>query len=393
MRAPAGVRRDRRGFTLAEMLFALMLFSVALVAAVTVLQQESSVFNRGNEQLSVVQNYRYTLTSLEQDLQQAGAGVLASQPTLVYASGSVVAFNADYVSRTPGDISAVYSDPDAPVEMVTALTRDRRVAVPTTAFSYPDTSYSAGGVNSPAETIVFFFAEDTATARPDDYQLYRQVNDVEPELVARGLVAMDTLPFFRYRELVTSDTAPDAIVPIPDANLPLMHSAPGHLSAADTGAVGRIDAVRAVEVNVGAWNGRDGDASQVLPVRRLIWLRNVREQAVETCGSPPLAVAQPGAAAGTNPSGEPVVQLTWLPSSDEQGGEQDVVRYLLWRRPAGGGNWGDPYLSIPAGNTTYIYEDAGVEPGHVYDYAISAQDCTPTVSDQSPSVTVAVPAS
>jgi type II secretory pathway pseudopilin PulG len=393
MTGTGAVRADRPGMSLVELLYSMTLFSLVLVAAVAALQKQSEVFGRGNDQLSVVQNYRYTLSALEQDLRQAGAGVLANQPTMIYAGASVVAFNADYASRTPGDISAVYYDPDAPVEAVTALGANRRITVPTTAFGYPDTTYTVGGVNSPAETIVFFFQADEETERADDYRLYRRVNDLEPELVARGLVALEGRPFFQYRELVTSDTAPDAIVPVSPGVLPLAHAAPVHLSIEDTAAVGRIDALRAVEVNVGAWNGRTGDAAQVVPVRRLIWLRNVRERAVEICGSPPLPVAAPGAAAGTNASGEPVVQLTWQPSPDEGGGEQDVVRYLLWRRPAGSGAWGDPYLSIPAGNTSYVYEDASVAEGQIYEYAVSAQDCTPAISDQSAGVTVAVPTS
>lgn len=388
------IRTHRAGFTILEMMVALGLFAVVLVGAARALQQETAVFNAGNERLGVVQNYRFALNALEQDLPLAGAGVLAQQPSLVYAGPSTVAFNADYASRNTGDISAVFIDPDAPAGAVMAMTQPQRAPIPGTGFSYPDTTYMAGGVNSPAETITYFFEPDDLTARTDDFRLMRQVNGVAPEIVSRNVLADQAgQPFFEYTELVSSDTAPDLMLPIASGALPLSHSAPLHQSAADTGQSGRIDAIRAVRVNLAVTNGRSGQAEHIEPVSRLIWLQNMRERTVDVCGDEPIGVATPTALASLNPvSGDPEVEIRWMRSPDEASGEGDVVRYLLWRRLVGGpGGWGDPYLSVPAGNATYTYVDTSLQPGASYQYSVSAQDCTPTLSPQSLPATVTVP--
>ena len=85
------------------------------------------------------------------------------------------------------------------------------------------------------------------------------------------------------------------------------------------------------------------------------------------------------------------MDLTWGTLTDEQGGENDVVRYVIWRRDSPTGDWGEPYLSIPAGESNYFYQDAALGPGVTYQYGMSAQDCTPTLSNMSPSATVTIP--
>ena len=78
---------------------------------------------------------------------------------------------------------------------------------------------------------------------------------------------------------------------------------------------------------------------------------------------------------------EMYVRLMWNPAVDEESGEGDVVRYLIYRRTVGeGGDWGNPIVSIPAGADSYSYKDATVEQGKSYDYAHGAQDCTPSLS-------------
>jgi len=42
--------------------------------------------------------------------------------------------------------------------------------------------------------------------------------------------------------------------------------------------------------------------------------------------------------------------------------------------------WGDPYRSVPGGVDLYVQIDEDVEPGATYEYAVAAQDCTPTLS-------------
>jgi len=99
-----------------------------------------------------------------------------------------------------------------------------------------------------------------------------------------------------------------------------------------------------------------------------------------------------GAVTVVLPGGEYGIQLTWSRSTDEAGGEADVARYVIYRQEgAGGADWGDPYLSIPAGQTAYVYVDENVTSGRTYQYSLAAQDCTPKLSSLTTSATLIVP--
>ena len=86
------------------------------------------------------------------------------------------------------------------------------------------------------------------------------------------------------------------------------------------------------------------------------------------------------AALAVAPGGGPTIDLSWNAASDEIAGEQDVARYVVWRRPVGAADWGDPLVSIPVGNANYLYTDAAVVSGQAYEYSLAAQDCTPSSS-------------
>ncbi len=386
------MQKNRPGMTIVEMLIALTIFSVVVAGALGAFEKESDVLRKGTDRLGVLQNFRFAVDQIQQDIRLAGSGVTAQQPALIYAGANVVAFNADYASNTQNDISAVFTDTSATNAEVAALPESRRITIPATSFSYPDTTYMEGGVNGAAETIVFFFQADTATSRTDDYRLYRQVNDQSPELVARNLLQTDSTPFFQYYEQITSDTAATYNAVVPSNVVPLAHSAAVHLSAADTGSVARIDGIRGVRINLTATNGLTGAGEHTIAVSRMIWLPNVGLATSQSCGGKPLPVTTVSATGQFNAtSGNPEVALAWGQSIDESGGERDVVRYVVWRRLAGATDWGSPYLSIPAGASSYSYVDGVVQAGQTYQYAVSAQDCTPTLSDQSTTVTAVVP--
>lgn len=384
-------RLDRRGMTLVEMLIALAVFSAVIAGALSFLRSESRAFNLGSQRLSTVQNLRFAVNLLEQDLRTAGAGVPDQQPYLVYAGPDVVAFNADYATNVKNDVFAVYYDPDAPSGVVTALTKAQRMQIPNTLFGYPDTNYTQAGVNSPAETIIFFFRPDSLTSRTDDYVLYRQVNRRPPELVARNLLQTPGLPFFQYYRLVTPTNAAPRVELVPAAGLPLAHTVAIHLAPADTGSAAKIDSLRAVQVNVTGTNGLSGADERTRVLTRLIRLPNAGLASRRTCGDEPLLGTGLVATLGSGSAGEPIVTLTWNAATDETGGEKDVVRYVIWRRLAADPDWGDPYLSIPAGNPTYAYVDAAVSSGDQYVYALAAQDCTPKLSSLAVSNTVSIP--
>ena len=376
------------GFTIVELLVSLLIFGVIMTVSLSFLQVQNQGFRKGLTHMTVLQNLRYSMGTLEQDVQSAGTNLPPGQPEIVYAGRDVIAFNADYATRNQGDPFAVFYDPDLEDEASASLPESRQLTLPNTSFTYPDTTYEVGpGQRSPAETLIFFFVPDTTTSRSDDYALYRQVNDGNPQLVARNLLPPQGAPFFRYFR--DTDTGIDSI---PASLLPLAHSVPIHGSAADTGAVALVDSITAVRVSLQATNGRTDQQERTAFMTRVVRLPNMGFATLETCGSPPILGTGISAALVTV-SGAPAVELTWGQATDEGGGEEDVVRYVLFRRPAGSSDWGEPYLSIPAGETSYTYVDGDVEEGESYQYGLSAQDCTPSLSNMSSTADITVPTS
>ncbi len=374
------------GFTMMELMVSLLVFGVVMTISLSFLQVQNRGFRLGLDHMSVLQTLRYSLGALEQDIQTAGTNVAPGQPEVVYAGANVFAFNADYATRRRDDPFAVFYDPDLELLASYSVTKGRKFAIPTTSFLYPDTTYPGGaGGRSPAETITFFFVPDTTTARSDDYALYRQVNDDDPQVVSRSLLATSGVPFFRYYR--TSESNVDSIS---NGLLPLRHTQTIHGSPGDTGVVALVDSIRAVRVTLTATNGKTGELERTAVLTRIIRMPNLGFGVLETCGSPPI-LGTGLAATVVTVDGAPAVSLTWGRSTDEGGGENDVVRYVLYRRAAGATGWDEPYLSIPAGETGYTYTDADVAPGESYEYALAAQDCTPTLSSISSAVSVSIP--
>ncbi len=381
--------RSERGLTLIEMLIALTVFSVVLAGALAFLRAQGRSFSLGSQRSTMLQNSRFAFDELEKDLRTAGAGTPDIQPAMIYAGTNVVAFNANYATRTPGDVFAVYYDPDAPVGAVDAARKADQFTIPTTSVTYPDTDYLQGGlINSPAETITFFFGPDSTTSRTDDYVLYRQVNNLAPEVVARNILQSGAVPFFQYYAQAVVAGSP-LIQQVPNGTLPLWHSVPIHLAISDTGVAARIDSIRAVLVSFTVTNGLSGSSERRRPLNRYIRLPNVGLANKQTCGDPPILGTGITAAWDAATGG---VDLSWNAAVDELSGERDVVRYVIWRRSITDSSWGDPFLSFPpAGTPTYLYTDHDVTSGSKYLYGLAAQDCTPSNSNLVASAEVDIP--
>lgn len=388
MNAPR--RGAEAGMTLIEMMIALVVFSFALAGTLAFLRAQGRSFTLGSQRVAMVQNSRFAFRELEQDLRTAGAGAPDIQPALIYLDTSVVAFNADYATNTPGDVFAVYYTPDAPPASTGAMTQDMRTAIPLSPVAYPNTSYVTGLLNSPAETIVFFFAPDTSTSRADDYVLYRRVNALAPEVVSRNLLHAPGVPFFRFfQEVVPVGGGDHTITPVPDAGLPLWHSVPIHLTLADTGLAARIDSVRGVQVTFAVTNGLSGAAERRRSLSRYIRFPNVGLAVKKTCGDEPI-LGTPLTAVWNATGGG--VDLTWNAAVDEVAGERDIERYVIFRRLATDVTWGDPHASVaPTGEPTYLLPDQKVTSGARYVYALAAQDCTPSNSALAVSASVDIP--
>ena len=367
------------GFTLLELLIVTIVFGVVIAGALGFMTVQHNAFNKGADQLMTLQNLRYAYQTLEIDLSTLGSNVPAGQPAMVLAEDDVVAFTGDYTSNLANDISAVYIDPDAPNGLVQAPRS--RISIPNSSFSWPDTVYRApGGTPSMAELIIYFFESDTTTGRADDYVLKRQVNTASPEVLSRNLLKQGSTPFFRYFQKRTYTSQSSELDSIPDGDLPLFHSVKLHGSATDTAESARSDSIRAVRVSFRSTNGRTGADERFADVSRVIDLPNAGFRIVGTCGDEPI-LGGTLALQIVAPSGTDLVRLTWSPAVDETSGEKDVMRYVLYRRGVPNtGNWGDPFLSIPAGAGSYTYDDATVLQDSTYQYAHAAQDCTPTLS-------------
>jgi prepilin-type N-terminal cleavage/methylation domain-containing protein len=379
MKTPTRLR-DTRGMTLIELLVATLIVLVVLTISLGFFSSQAQSLKAGTGQFALTQNYRLALGTLASQVRAAGTDISSGQPFLVYAGPDVVAFNADFVSDDPNNPFAMSVDTAAPLAEIEAMRVGDAITLPGTTFTYPLASYQTGPANSGAETMIFFFTPDTTTPRADDFALFRQVNRGTPSVIARNLLRTPGAPFFEYlypQEHPTTSTTIESW-----SNVVLTHGIPMHGAATDTGAAARIDRVRAVRVNLTATDGTTGARERRRAVNRTILLPNAGVAMLESCGETPQLGS--GLLATPSPAGQPPqVTLGWTAAVDERAGEQDVLRYVIWKRPRLAPTWGPPYVSIPAGLANYTYVDTQVQAGQAYDYALAAQDCTPSVSTQS----------
>jgi len=382
--------RPAAGFTLVELLVALVVFSAVMAGTLGFLRSQGLAMSLGSDRMNAVQNLQFALSTIEQRLRAAGANLPGAQPAIIYAGRNVVAFNADYATNVPNDPFAIYYDPDVPAGAVTALTKAQRITLPLTTVGYPDTSYTTGGINSPAETMIFFVAPDSTTARGDDYILFEQVNGGPPEMVSRNIIGSPTTVYFDYYRLA-SVAGTLSIDSLPAARLPLVHTVPIHLAPADTGAAAVIDSIRGIRVTFTVTNGLSGAAERRYTLVRFMELPNIGIASRRTCGDAPILGTALTASSITQTDGTPAVRLAWNAATDEYAGEKDVVQYVIWRKRITDLTWGTPYLSLPAGSPTYLYDDAAVTSGATYQYQLAAADCTPSSSPTTTSAAVTIP--
>jgi prepilin-type N-terminal cleavage/methylation domain-containing protein len=377
--------RNQRGFTLVELLIAMTVFAIVLAGSMQALSYQSRGFSRGTDEMGILQNLRYGAEQLDQDLRMAGANAPDRQPSLVYAGPSSFAYNADITSNVVGDISAVYVDPDANAGEVSAFPLGSATTVPTSAFTYPLFDFNT----SNAETVIYWFSADGSTTRGDDFVLNRRVNTRADEVLVRGVLAPTAGNFFKYYYLNETVVGSPTVDSVPTAWGALAHTAPQHGVVPDVGNTARIDLLRAVEVRFRVTNNRPGTAERIRAISATIPLPNVGAKKLQTCGDAPL-FSSAITATYTTASG-PRVVLTWPASVDEATGEKDIIRYVVWRKAPAAALWGDPYNSISSGLANYSWPDTDIVAGAQYHYAVSAQDCTPSVSGKRISNTVTIP--
>jgi len=360
--------RQRRGFSLVELLIAIVVMAVVLAGTMNFFMGQSRTFRKATTDMVLLQNARFATDLLNEHFRSVGANLTVGQPAVIYADRNTFAFNADYATNIVGDLDAVYFEPKAPTNQVQSLLKAQAFTIPNSApaLTYPAADYVQAGVPSPAEAITFWFAPDTETARTDDFVLLRQVNSSAPEVVVRNVLPDSTFPFFRYMYLKVDAVGTQSIDTVPGANLPKSY---------DTDTIISMDRLRGVIISFTVTNGLSDTAQRTRPVSVIASLPNIGMRQLQTCGAKPLPVPPP-VATYVSPG---KLRVTWSASPDETGGERDVMRYAVTRMASfAPGVWTN-VQSIPAGGV-YDITDSGLLTGVTYYYAVAAQDCTPAFS-------------
>jgi prepilin-type N-terminal cleavage/methylation domain-containing protein len=362
-------RHRRRGFSLIELMIAIVVMAVVLAGTMNFFMGQSRTFRKATTDMVLLQNARFATDLLNEHFRAVGANLTVGQPSVIYADRNTFAFNADYATNIAGDINAIYYEPKASTSETQSLLKAQAFTIPNSApaLSYPAADYMQAGAPSPAEAITFWFAPDTETTRADDFVMLRQVNAQPPEVVVRNVLPDSVYPFFRYMYLKTDAvTSLQTIDTMPLASLPATYASSNIIAH---------DSLRGVIISFQVTNGLLDTAQRTRPVSVIASLPNIGMRQLQTCGAKPLPVPAPAilnAGAGK-------LEIKWTASPDENGGERDVVRYAVTRMASfAPGVWTN-VASIPAGGVYDIF-DSGLNTAVTYSYAVAAQDCTPAFS-------------
>lgn len=394
MRAHTAREPGRGGFTIVELLVALVLTLIVVGAALPFVTGQPKVIAAAAARADAGQNARFALTTLDRELRMIGTGTTATQPMLVAADPYAITFNADLVTSDSADIWGVSYDPNVDTTATIAL-QPPAIALPRALGTYPQVPFlDHDGTPGGAETISYWVSPDSSSMRPYEYVLFRQVNRLAPVVVTTGIVLKPGDVFFKY--LWVKDTTM-AIDTVPSGAFPLRHLAATHGAAADTGENGRlpsqVDRVRTVIVYAtGQYKDpRRGGTLGQRTARASTTLINVTALRRYSCGLAPdpatVTSVVPTPTSNTVPPS--YVTLTWNAVTDDGAGERDVDRYLVYRS-INGVAFQNPIADVPAtgrAGQQYTYVDYDVKRAPVapqtaastnsFVYAVVAQDCQP----------------
>ncbi len=377
--------RTRAGFTIIELLIAMAVTLVIVAVAAPLYTAQTRSVNNTAGRTDATRSATFAVDAIEQDLRNTGVGAYDGQPMLLRAALNAVSFNANMVTARTNDIVSVFYDPDADSTALGSLTPSTSVTLPNSSTTYPTTSYISN-----AETISYYVKTDTGASPISGGQrviMYRRVNRMPEEIIARNLVQTSTLPIFSYQKRSLAGLLTDVTA----GALPLYHSTPKHGAPADTGVVSVIDSVAIVKVNLISFYKDPRGSFVVDTVRRSIRIANQGLLQRAQCGDNPLVPGIPTLTIQPV-GGFSAVNLLWNASGDELTGERDVEMYGVYRRVWGTLDWGEPIANVPgAGLPTLTFLDNTVSAGVRYDYALSALDCTPAPSALTAPVNILVP--
>jgi len=364
--------RSEAGFSLIEMMIGLIVLSVVMGAAVSVMRSQSRNFARGGNRMELTQNLRYAVSSAERLIRTLGGGIGTNQPMLVYAGNDVFTFNGNYASRLPDGV-AVYVNPDIPAGADLSLTTATPITLPNTspAITYPVADYFWGGATtSRAETISIYFRPDSSTADPLDFVMLQRINATRSELIARNIRAYPGRPFFEYWWDSTSVTGLTTYKQLAAARVPVRHPVIG-------GATALVDSIRTVRLNMVVTNGDLTADSTSRMVSTMIQIPNNGLAPISTCGDTPLSPSG-SFTADTVGQGAGGVLISWGTSPDELTGERDISQYNLYYMLVADSVW-HPLTTQAAGFSPYSMP-VTLMPDSTYDFAVAALDCSPAES-------------
>ena len=369
--------RRRTGATLIELMLSMVIMLVVMAAATSFFRVQARAADTGWGRLESLQNLRAVQSAIDRELRLAGG--ITGQPLVVFADAMAVTFNVDQVTRRANDRSAVYYNPDADSLATEGWDPARALALPLVARTYPATAYlDDGGNQSTAETISYFLRRDLTAARGDVYTLFRRVNDRDSTIAATNLLVPADSSFFRFWRTDAAGT----LSAVPAASLPLYWDDAARIT----------DSLRVVDLRISTWF-RDARANRdvIRTMTSSVKLLNAGLLRMETCGAEPLPARDVSAAVLLDVNGAPVsVRVSWSSSLEEGGGERDVSLYLIQRRPGAGGAWTTLSNQPATGATSYTFDDQPPVSGS-WQYAVVAQDCSPSNSAPAISTTVVVP--
>lgn len=371
--------RRQAGFTLIELLIAMVVLSLVMGSALTVFRSQSKNFRVGGTKMELTQNIRYAVSTVDRLLRTTGAGTAPNQPMFVYGSNDALVFNTNFSTDLP-DGNAVYVNPSLPAGAINSMTTGLTMTIPGTAIVYPGANYFWGAATpSRAETMAIYFRPDSSTPDPLDFVLLQRVNAMPSEEIARNIRAYPGRPFFEFwydSSGVSGQIFSRQLLP---AQVPVRHTSNFHGDAFDIGASALADSIRMIRINLVVTNGlltADSSSRQLSSMTRI---PNNGLMQLKTCGDVPILTS--GLVATPNAVGSPPsVTLTWAPSVDELSGERDVSQYNVYFRVQATPPW-KPFTSVAAGQPNYVLTNgSGLTAGIFYEYAVAAQDCSPSES-------------
>jgi prepilin-type N-terminal cleavage/methylation domain-containing protein len=379
------IQSVRRGFTILELLIAMTVTLIVVGLAAPLYRMQTKAVNSTAGRTDASRSATFAADAVEQDLRNTGVGVFDGQPQIIRSANDAVSFNANMVTARRSDLVAVFFDPDADSTALGALTPSTAVTLPSSTNTYPLASY-----NSNAETISYYAVADTGTAPEPGktmYSLVRKVNRQADEVIARNLMRGSSEQIFTYFKR----SANGVLTAIPATSLPIYHSVSRHGSAADTGSTAAVDSIAVVRLTMIAVYTDPRGGSVIDTVRRDIRIANQGLLQRAQCGELPLTPGLPILNTLVI-SGRSAVRVRWNASTDELTGERDVEMYAVYRRLAGTLDWGEPLANVPgAGISQLTFVDNTTNNGTIYEYAVTALDCTPAPSPITAAVSILVP--